>query len=125
MRFHLARQSNPIEATKDLFKRYCDYASNYNSTLTMLLPVEDESRKIPKSGQYKGQNFFGSIELRKQLRLEANKIILKSGLNYLEWPITFLDANENLSFDIMEPKQSVHIRPKYYMNQIKKQLKLF
>ena len=125
LRFHLARQNNPIEATKDLFNRYCDYASKYNSTLTMLLPVEDESRKIPKSGQYKGENYFGSIELRKELRLEANKIILESGLDYLEWPSTFLDVNGNLSFDVMEPKQSVHIRPKFYLKNIKKQLKLF
>ena len=108
LRFHLARQSNPIEATKDLFKRYCDYASNYNSTLTMLLPAEDESRKIPKSGQYKGKNFFGSLELRKELRLIANKIIYDSGIPFLEWPSTFLDEKGNLMFEIMEPKQSVH-----------------
>lgn len=125
LRFHLARQSNPIEATKDLFKRYCDYASKYNSTLTMLLPVEDESRKIPKSGQYKGQNFFGSIELRKELRNEANKIILESGITYIEWPEFFINKEGNLDFEIMEPKQSVHIRPKFYINRIKEQLKLF
>lgn len=125
IRFHLARQNEPIKATKDLFNKYCDYASKYNSTLTMLLPIEDESRKIPKSGQYKGQNFFGSIELRKELRLEANRIILESGLDYLEWPSTFLNSDGNLSFEVMEPKQSVHIRPKFYLKNIKKQLTLF
>jgi hypothetical protein len=125
LRFHLAMQSDPIKATKDLFKKYCEYAAKYNSTITMLLPIEDESRKIPKSGQYKGKNFFGSIELRKNLRLEANKIILESGIPYLEWPCEFLDEKGNLSFEIMEPKQSVHIKPKYYMNKIKKQLSLF
>jgi hypothetical protein len=125
LRFHLARQNDPIEATKELFKRYCEYASKYNSTLTMLLPIEDESRKIPKSGQYKEKNFFGSLELRKNLRYEANKIIFESGIPYLEWPSTFLDDKGNLSFDIMEPKQSVHIRPKYYMNKVKRQLTLF
>ena len=125
LRFHLARQSNPIQATRDLFKRYCDYASKYNSTITMLLPVEDESRKIPKSGQYKGQNFFGSIDLRKELRNEANKIILESGIPYIEWPEFFLNKEGNLDFEIMEPKQSVHIRPKFYINRIKEQLKLF
>lgn len=125
IRFHLARQSNPFEATKDLFKRYCDFASKYDSTITQLLPIEDESRKIPKSGQYKGRNFFGSIELRKELRLEANKIILESGIPNLEWPITFLDLKGNLSFDVMEPKQSVHLRPEFYLKNIRKQLTLF
>jgi len=125
LRFHLARQSNPIEATKDLFKRYCEYASKYDSTITQLLPVEDESRVIPKSGQYKGQNFFGSIELRKELRLEANRVMLESGLPFLEWPNTFLDNKGNLSFNVMEPKQSVHIRPEFYLRNIRKQLTLF
>ena len=125
LRFHLARQANPIEATKDLFQRYCDYASKYNSTITQLLPIEDESRKIPKSGQYKNQNFFGSIELRKELRSIANDIIEKSGIDNIKWPIEFLDKNGNLSFDIMEPKQSVHIRPKYYQRNMYQQLNLF
>jgi hypothetical protein len=125
LRFHLARQIDPIVSTKDLFNRYIDYCSKYDSTITMLLPIEDESRKIPKSGQYKGKNYFGSIELRKELRLIANRIILESGLKYLEWPSTFIDDKGNLSFEIMEPKQSVHIKPKYYMNEIKKQLTLF
>jgi len=125
LRFHLARQENPLKATKELFNKYIEYASKYNVTLTMLLPIEDESRKIPKSGQYKGKNFYGSMELRKELRLAANKIILESGLPYLEWPTTFLDLNGNLSFEVMEPKQSVHIRPKFYMKNINNQLKLF
>jgi hypothetical protein len=125
IRFHLARQKDPVQATKDLFNRYCEYASKYDSSLTQLLPIESESRKIPKSGQYKGENFFGSIELRKELRLEANSIMFESGIEFLEWPSTFLNPEGNLSFDIMEPKQSVHIRPMFYMNAMRKQLTLF
>jgi hypothetical protein len=125
LRFHLCRQLNPKQSTIDLFNRYCDYASQYNATLTMLLPIEDESRKIPKSGQYKGKNFYGSKDLRKELRLIANEVILNSGLNYLSWPGNFLNEQGDLNFDIMEPKQSVHIRPAYYMKELKKQLTLF
>jgi hypothetical protein len=124
LRFHLCRQSNVVGSTIELFNRYCDYASKYNSTLTMLLPIEEESRKIPKSGQYKNQNFYGSLEQRKDLRLLANNIIKESGLNYLSWPTSFLNEDGNLSFDVMEPKQSVHIRPLYYMKELKKQLTL-
>jgi hypothetical protein len=125
LRFHLARQPDPIEATKKLFKNYINYASKYNITLTTLLPVEDESRKIPESGQYKGKNFFGSIELRKEIRNVANKIIIESGLKYIEWPDTYLNEEGNLSFDAMEPKQSVHLRPKFYIRNINNQPKLF
>jgi hypothetical protein len=125
LRFHLARQEDPIEATKKLFKRYVDYASKYNVTLVTLLPVEDESRKIPQSGQYKGYNFFGSKELRKSLREVANDIIIQSGLPYIEWPSSYLNEDGDLSFEVMEPKQSVHLRPKFYINNVQKQPKLF
>jgi hypothetical protein len=125
IRFHLARQSNPIEATKDLFNHYCEYASKYNCSLTQLLPIEDESRKIPSTGLYKGKPFYGGIELRKELRNIANDIMKNSNLKFIEWPDYFVDINGNLKFDIMEPKQSVHIRPKYYQRNIKKQLSLF
>lgn len=125
LRFHLCRQENPLEATKKLFTDYCNYAKRYNATIVHLLPIEDESRKIPKSGQYKGQNFFGSVELRKELRNVANKIMLESDLKTIEWPSFFINEIGNLRFDIMEPKQSVHIRPLYYFNNLPEQLKLF
>jgi len=125
IRFHLARQANPEQATKELFKRYCDYASKYDSTITQLLPIEDESRIIPKSGQYKGANFFGSISQRKNLRDIANNVIEESSINFLSWPDFFYDHLGNLKFEIMEPKQSVHIKPMFYLKNIKTQLKLF
>jgi hypothetical protein len=124
VRFHLARQSNPIEATKELFTKYCEYASKYNATLVELLPIEDESRKIPKSGMYKGKPFYGSIELRKEIRKTANKIMFDSEIPMLTWPSFFTDEKGNLKFEVMEPKQSVHIRPKYYMKENLKQLTL-
>lgn len=125
LRFHLSRQEDPIKATQELFTKYCDYCRKYNATITLLLPIENESRKIPQSGQYKGKNFFGSIDLRNLLRDEANKIIIESGVKYIEWPSFFLNKNNNLDFEIMEPKQSVHIKPKYYLRNINDQLTLF
>ena len=118
VRFHLGRQSNPIQATKELFTKYCEYVSKYNATLVELLPIEDESRKIPKSGMYKGKPYYGNIELRKEIRNTANEIMFNSGLNILRWPSFFTDEKGNLKFEIMEPKQSVHIKPKYYIKNI-------
>jgi len=114
IRFHLARQSDPISATKTLINNYLEYASKYNSTITTLLPIEDIFRKIPNTGLYKGKPYFGSWELRNELKNIANDLIINSGLDYITWPKSFCDDNGKLSFDIMEPKQSVHIRPKYY-----------
>ena len=118
VRFHLGRQSNPIQATKELFTKYCEYVSKYNATLVELLPIEDESRKIPKSGMYKGKPYYGNIELRKEIRNTANEIMFNSGLNILRWPSFFTDEKGNLKFEIMEHKQSVHIKPKYYIKNI-------
>jgi hypothetical protein len=40
--------------------------------------------------------------------------------------MSFLNSNDELSFDVMEPKQSVHIRPIYYLkNIVNNQLELF
>ena len=125
IRFHLCNQNDPINATINLFNRYVEYAKKYNSSLVQLLPIENESRKIPKSGQYKGNNFIGSKELRKEIRKIANDIIYKSGLEILSWPSYFTNDIGDLDFEFMEPKQSVHLKPKYYMNECKKQLSLF
>jgi hypothetical protein len=125
VRFHLGRQPEPIAATKELFTRYCEYARKYNAKLVQLLPIEDESRIIPKSGLYKGKPFYGSIELRKEIRKVANEIMHNSGIQMITWPDFFIDKKGNLKFEIMEPKQSVHIRPKYYMKELKKEPTIF
>ena len=58
------------------------------------------------------------LELRKEIRNTANEIMFNSGLNILRWPSFFTDEKGNLKFEIMEPKQSVHIKPKYYIKNI-------
>ena len=115
IRFHLMRQSNPKKATVDLFSRYCEYANKYGSTITQLLPIENESRIIPGTGKYKGKNFFGSWEERNELRDLANNVMSESGLNIIKWPDYFKNDLGELKFDVMEPKQSVHIKPKFYI----------
>lgn len=121
IRFHLCRQENPYTATYELIQRYCEYASKYNSTITNFLPVEYEDRAIPKSGMYKGQRFFGSRELRAELVDRANDIMNASGLNTIKWPDYFTDENGVLRKEVLEPRQSVHIRPLHYIRNQKEQ----
>lgn len=131
VRFHLCRQDDPIQSTKDLFNRYCEYASKYNSTLTELLPIEHESRIIPNQGKYLGENFFGSINERKEVRMIANEIMQNSGIPMITWPKEFVDELGNLKFSVMERKRSVHLSPYFYLRNIidnkedKQQLTLF
>jgi hypothetical protein len=115
LRFHLMRQENPQQATADLFNRYVAFAKQLKkATLVELLPVEHESRKIPGTGLYKKQPFFGTREERMQVREIANEIINNSGLEVIQWSKEWIDADGIKMLDILEMKQSVHLKPKHY-----------
>jgi hypothetical protein len=116
LRFHLMRQDNPEAATGELFRRYVEFAKKLNNaTLVNLLPVENESRKLPGTGLYLKKPFFGTRQERMILRDTANRIMNHSGLNTLQWPDEWIDEDGMKMFEYMEPKQSVHLKPKYYM----------
>jgi hypothetical protein len=114
IRFHLPRQKDPVEATIELVNRYIDHAMVNNAVVTCLLPVESENRKIPSTGLYKDNPFFGSRELRSQLVSIFNERLLQSGLQVHQWPSHWYDNIHFYENEVMEPKQSVHIRPKHY-----------
>lgn len=84
-------------------------------TLVKLIPIEEESRKLPGTGLYKGQPFYGSRELRTELVLYFNQkikeIALRNNWEYIWWDFDY----KNFSVDNMEAKQSVHIRPSKYL----------
>ena len=116
LRFHLMRQENPKAAVGDLFRRYIEFAKKLNNTtLVNLLPVEHESRKLPGTGLYLKQPYFGTRQERADLRDTANRIMNNSGLKTLQWPDEWIDEDGMKMFEYMEPKQSVHLKPKYYM----------
>ena len=116
LRFHLMRQENPKAAVGELFRRYVEFAKKLNSaTLVNLLPVEHESRKLPGTGLYLKQPYFGTRQERADLRDTANRILNNSGLKTLQWPDEWIDEDGMKMFEYMEPKQSVHLKPKYYM----------
>ena len=116
LRFHLMRQENPRAATGDLFRRYIEFAKKLNNaTLVNLLPIEHESRKLPGTGLYLKQPYFGTRQERMNLRDAANRIINNSGLNTIQWPDEWIDEDGTKMFEYMEPRQSVHLKPKYYM----------
>jgi hypothetical protein len=123
IRFHLPRQVNPMHATEVLVKRYINHARLNNATVTCLLPVENEDRKIPSTGLYKKKHsFFGSRELRQDLVDLFNGELLVSGLPVQQWPKEWYENIDFYQTEVMEPKQSVHIRPKYYAKENQKGL---
>ena len=120
VRFHFNRFGG-LDAIDEIFKRYADQLTDlkkegYNITLTHLIPVEDEIRKIPGTGKYLGKNFFGSQVERLEYVKYFNNLIEQTAksldLKVARW--TNLDY-DGLSFDDMESRQSVHLRPSSYM----------
>jgi hypothetical protein len=116
IRFHLMRQDNPAEAVGDLIRRYVEFAKKLNNAILVnLLPVYHESRKLPGTGLYLKQPYFGTRQERSRLVDTANRIMNNSGLKTLQWPNEWIDEDGMKMFEYMEPKQSVHLKPKYYM----------
>jgi len=116
LRFHLMRQPDPVKATIDLFSAYANFSNHLkNNTIVGLLPVEREDRKLPGTGLYKGEKFFGTRQERMNLREIAHNVLRQAEVKFIEWPESWVDADGSAMFEYMEPKQSVHLKPKYYM----------
>lgn len=80
------------------------------------LPIEDESRRLPKSGWYKGTPFYGSWDERTDLRHNMTVEMSRwEEFSLYEHPDSFTDLAGALSLDVMEKPQSVHIRPDQYL----------
>ena len=110
-----------------------------------LLPIEHECRRLPKTGNYKGQPFWGTAEERMQVRNAFNNKVTQlqeqyGGFQIIRWPQEYTYQEETtvsldklsgvfktypekeitfkpgmLRFDVMEKPHSVHIAPTYYL----------
>lgn len=133
IRHHVCRigqdELSQREIIEDLCSRYIIEAVNtkwkfkiQNLEIVELLPIENESRKLPKTGYYKGRPFWGSWEERNramedfnsmlELLCEANKIKL------IKWPEYFKNFDKELDFEYMEKPRSVHLSPQHYLWKI-------
>jgi hypothetical protein len=121
IRHHLMRQDNPAKSLKEM-------VSNYEQQLIDLeiddieviqaLPIENESRPLPKTGYYKDTPFMGSWAERTELVKEFNRLI-REMCTRNEWktwkhPEVFYNSFGELTFDVMEKPKSVHIAREYY-----------
>lgn len=118
IRFHLCRQSDPHQATLELVKRYISWAKACNAKVTCLLPVESETRKLPGTGLHYGKPFYGTRTLRSELVYLFNTELIASSLDVHVWPTEWYSDIKHFESEVMEPRQSVHLRPKYYANKL-------
>lgn len=119
IRFHLARQPDPIKATEELACRYLEWLTSLDVNqvrVAELLPIEDESRALPGTGKLNGQNFYGDLKLRQDLRLVFNSVLqdFSEVVEVISWPTNYVDEDNKLKFEVMEARKSVHLRPDFY-----------
>lgn len=89
-----------------------------NVEIVEALPVETPDRRIPKSGWYKGTPFFGSWEERAEMREYLNRCLVSLRLPMVKHPSFFYTEDGELSEEVMERPQSVHIRPAFYRGRL-------
>ena len=157
LRHHILRLyklPEAIEEAKRLAKAYVQEALKVKNKfgfngveIVELLPIEHESRRLPKTGFYKGQPFYGTAEERMKVRDVFNQTLQEQrkqfgGFQIIQWPSEYqhhveitIPASEvagtfgeiegditfkpgMLRFDVMEKPHSVHIAPSFYLWEI-------
>ena len=126
VRHHFCRMPNPDDAVKKTVANYVHQAAqlatekNCQVTLYELLPIEDESRKLPQTGYYKGRPFSGTREQRDKIRLLFKEEMFKQcttfykNVKVFEWVDKITNSKGELDFMYMEKPQSVHLSREYY-----------
>lgn len=113
VRFHLGRRNHPIYSTETLAMKYAEFCNLVDARPVCLLPIEFESRRIPKSGMYNNRPYFGTRDLRRKL-VDVFNSILMTETDALEWPQGWYEEEYNFE-QHMEARQSVHLAPHSYM----------
>jgi len=119
IRHHLCRQPNPEEATRDLVRQYFDQIKQLNirAGVREPLPIENESRVVPKTGMYKGTAFYGSWKERDEVRLifkDECKKQCTENVYLIEWVDYLMNDKGELDFKCMEKPKSIHLSREYY-----------
>lgn len=122
IRHHLCREPNPVAALKDLLVRYEAELQSLGKPIELVtpVPIEDESRRIPTTGFYKGTGFFGTREQRMELvdifKDTLNDMVARNpGWSLYSWPDVWykIDGIEFMSTYLERPR-SVHLARRFY-----------
>jgi len=118
IRHHICRQSDPkasIDKMLDDLLELTKKNSHLEFEVCGPVPVEYEGRRIPKTGFYKGDPFFGSREQRLELTLYWIEGLKKRFKNVVTVPENWYSMDgEVFAKDKMEFGGSVHLSPESY-----------
>lgn len=121
IRHHLMRQPDPAVALFAMLDEYEKQIKALNMDYVELisaLPIENESRKLPKTGFYKGTPFAGTWAERTALvtmfNMRLEEICHRNGWELYSHPDVYKNEKGELDFEVMELPQSVHLRRSFY-----------
>ena len=132
IRHHLMRQDDPVESMEKLVSHYftriaCLMSLHGIKSVDIIsaLPIESESRKLPKTGYYKNTPFYGERQERAILSSCFNELLFDyakntEGVSVVLHPTHFLledssgNPTDELDMEVMEKPKSVHISPEHY-----------
>ena len=116
IRHHLCREPDPIAATKKLLADYESALKALNRPIELVrpLPIEDESRIIPKMGWYKGQPFYGTQAQRKEVLACFTDCLrdmaVRNSWTLFEWPKSWYEMDGvDFMTTYLERPRSVHL----------------
>jgi hypothetical protein len=114
LRHHLCRVPSDYRDLLLAWKKFGD-SLNLHVEYALPFPVEFEGRKLPKTGWYKGQPFWGSQKERSEILTGLFQYAETIGMNVVHYPKEWLQMGpEQYAKEIMEKPQSVHLSPMYY-----------
>ena len=122
VRHHLCRvEGHPVDNAVTLAERYVEAVkalSISDVAIYELLPIENESRKLPKTGYYKGKPFHGDWIQRNAIRHAFNdrceKLCKETGVRFIRWTDYLLNSKFELDFKFMEKPHSIHLSREFY-----------
>jgi hypothetical protein len=119
IRFHFHRLNVDLKEFVDKLEQELLSLNISDIELVAPLYIENESRKLPGTGLYKKQPFYGSWQEREDIRVEYTKLLedisFKNGWKIIYCPKEYINEKGELDFKYMEPKGSVHLSPNYYL----------
>jgi hypothetical protein len=114
VRHHLCRVPTDW---KDMYREWKRFGDSLGIQVEYALPwpVEFEGRKLPKTGWYKGQPFWGSQSERSALVQEIHNFMEREKMATVKFPVEWLNLDpETYAKERMERPQSVHLSPQFY-----------
>jgi hypothetical protein len=129
VRHHLCRFSDRESKVREMVE---EYEKQIKATgiryveIVELLPIENESRKLPKTGYYKGEPFHGAWTERTSIRMYVNRQFEKMvernpGWSMYRHPKEIVNEKGELDFAAMEVPRSVHLSPEYYRTNLREE----